>query len=316
MDKAKDDWNQFSGNGGSWDMTSADGHRWVIRPSETASNYFALFRLAPGMDLPDAATHDVLSVEEEYGYGLFRSPAEAKVMSTLLSRPTGGTDDAATLLKSLGWEENEPHGRRRWWEAGVQGGYASLHLGSDEDARDVSLSFRLAGENLIRTCFLISHSKRSNVVEGPQGASLHAGAWFIKILRDSNHLLEPLTEKDWISFSGGHGIEPLPLTKFTPPVANQFALTYLAARHPDREMMHSILESSMEVKGTDPIEAFDDEVRTAVEIVMGADNPESADLTKVINRDPWLQFLVVAASRGHEEAVRIARTGQPPTAGM
>jgi hypothetical protein len=313
----QDRWKQLSADGKTWEMTAGDGYRWLIRPSETTTNQFALFRLAPGKNLPRRSSIAVLSVEEEYGYGIFRSPAEAKVMSSLLSRPSGGTEAGASTLGALGWKENASSGKRRWWEIDLPEGLASLFLGSDEDPRDVLLQFRFAGEGMIRTGFFITHNSRGNVVEGPEGASLHAGAEFISLLKTSNHLLEPLREDDWLSYSQGRGIEPLPVTEFTPPVARRFAMTYLAAmRGTDMESMKAILRDAHDIQGNGPIEGFDAEVGTIIVTLVGADKPEAAEITDAMNRDPWLQYVVVAAAKGADEARQLAEASRTPTAGM
>jgi len=317
MPEAKDRWTQISDDGKSWEMTAEDGYRWLIRPSETTTNQFALFRLAPGKNVPRRSSIAVLSVEEDYGYGIFRSPAEAKVMTSLLSRPSGGTEDGASILGSLGWKENDPSGKRRWWEIHLPDGLASLFLGSDEDPRDVLLQFRFAGEGMIRTGFLISHNRRGNVVEGPEGASLHAGAEFISLLKASNHLLDPLREDDWLSYSAGHGIDPFPATEFTPPVARRLAMTYLAAMHgTDMGTMRAILRDAHDIQGNGPMEAFEAEVGTIIETVVGAGKPEAAEIADAMNRDPWLQYVVVAAGKGADEARQLAHAVRTPSAGM
>jgi len=317
MPEAKDRWTQISKDGKSWEMTAEDGYRWLIRPSETTTNQFALFRLAPGKTVPRRSSIAILSVEEDYGYGVFRSPAEAKVMASLLSRPSDGTEAAASTLDSLGWKENKPSGKRRWWEIGLPEGLASLFLGSDEDPRDVLLQFRFAGEGMIRTGFLISHNRRGNVVEGPEGASLHAGAEFISLLVASNHLLEPLREEDWISYSEGRGIEPLPVTEFTSPVARRLAMTYLAAKHgTDMETMKAILRDAHDIQGDGPMEGFDAEVGAIIGALVGADKPEAAEITEAMNRDPWIQYVVVAAAKGADEARRLVEAVRTPTIGM
>ena len=275
------DWS--TGADGTTEAIAGDGARWLIRPAESVTGGFALFRLPTGATLPDEVD------EEEHGVGVLRSLGEAQVMALLL---TGRADPR--LKPGKGFKTTFETEDRRGWRLDTPDGYLSLFHGSDEDRRDVVVQrFSLRTPGQIGFVLIVSHGRKAHMPAS--AAPLPAALALIDLVTRAGRLDSPLEPEDATLWAAGRPVRPaadrpeIPAGPDSPPAIAAAAVAF------EREGVAS--ESLREA---------------ALEIVRFDGAAPNAVREELVGRSLALQYVLVAAFRGAEVADELVAAGRSP----
>ncbi len=261
------------------ERTGVDGHRWVIRDSETVGDAVALYRLAPGFEMP------VEPDEEADACAVLRSVGEARIMSGLLE---GRADAAAPIPDN--YEPTSSDGYRRNWRMGTADGFVSLHLGTDEDRRDV-VSTRFSRRSPgIKPVLIICHGANANMPEA--AAPLPAAVDLLELIGTANRFDSPLDEADAQAWEAGRPVRREMPVDASDILGTRAEIVEAAMRLEEEggEHAHLLAEalSIMEAKGRSP------------------------ERSAALSNSPAAQYAIVAAVRGKDVADALVEAGRAP----
>lgn len=262
------------------ERTGAEGCRWVIRDSETVGDGFALYRLAPGSDMPEEPD------EEADACAVLRSVGEARIMSGLLE----GRADADAPMPGH-YEPTSSDGHRRNWRMGLADGFVSLHLGTDEDRRDV-VSTRFSRRSPgIRPVLIICHGPNANMPG--TAAPLPAAVELLELIDTANRFDSPLDEADAEAWEARR-----PVRRDAPDDAADILGT-------SPEIVEAAMALEQEGGEHGPL------LEEALAILNARKpNPERA---AAVATSPAVQYAIVAAVRGKDVADALVEAGRAPS---
>lgn len=143
-----------------------------------------------------------------YEIGVFRTPAEAKIVGTLLLSPT----DPAASLEAAGYEQTDERVWKRRHPRWADGG-SSVYLGSDEDSEDISVNHRPNDEGAILCPLYLGRHRAEDsrpATSRGQAADFAAAGAFLHLIERTGHVRKPLDEGDWSRWASGQPILAVP----------------------------------------------------------------------------------------------------------
>lgn len=263
------------------ERTGVDGHRWVIRDSETVGDAVALYRLASGSDMPDEPD------EEADACAILRSVGEARIMSGLLEGRA-----AADAPMPSHYEPTSSDGYRRNWRMATADGFVSLHLGTDEDRRDVvSTRFSRRSPGVIKPVLIICHGPNANMPEA--AAPLPAAVELLELIDTANRFDSPLDEVDAQAWDAGR-----PIRREMPDDASDILGTRT-----------EIVEAAMllEQEGGEHAHLLAEALT-----IMDAKG-QSPERSAAVSTSPAAQYAIVATVRGKDVADALVEAGRSPS---